>query len=74
MGQAPPFVPLDALASELGLPRQWARREAEAGRIPSLLINGRRLFDVETVRRVLLQRISKTLDSESKGGKQCSGE
>ena len=56
MGTESPFLPLDALAERLGLPRKWLADEVRAGRIPFLVAGGRRLFDPEQVRAVLLGR------------------
>jgi hypothetical protein len=50
------FLPLDALAGQLGLPRKWLSDEARAGRIPYLIAGGRKVFDAEQVRQVLLSR------------------
>ena len=41
------------LAGTLGLPLAWLKAEAAAGRIPSLRVGRRRLFDVEAVRDAL---------------------
>jgi len=49
----PRFIPLDALAETLKLPRRWLRTEADANRIPHLRIGNRRLFDVRQVRDAL---------------------
>ena len=50
------FLPLDALATTLGLPRRWLADEIRAGRIPFLLAGGRKVFDPAQVRAVLLER------------------
>ncbi len=50
------FIPLDALATTLGLPRRWLRGEAMAGRIPSLIVGNRRLFNPDAVRQALERR------------------
>jgi len=47
------FVPLDALAAELALPRSYLRRLAEEGVVPALDVNGRLRFDVGAVRDAL---------------------
>ena len=49
------FLPLDALASALGLPRNWLRAQAEAGVIPCIRIGTRCLFDVESVRARIVE-------------------
>ncbi len=50
------YLPLDALAETLGLPRAWLRREANAGRLPFLQLEGRRMFDPVAVRLALAER------------------
>ena len=50
------YLPQDATALTLGVPRKWFRREVEAGRIPFLQIGKRRLFDVDAVSEALKQR------------------
>ena len=50
------FLPLDAVASTLGVPRDWLRREADAGRVPMLETGSRRLFNPDAVADALLQR------------------
>jgi hypothetical protein len=44
-----PFVPLDVLSVRLGLPREWLKVQAEAGRIPFLMVNNRWMFHAATV-------------------------
>jgi hypothetical protein len=44
------------LANELGLPLAWLKAEAKAGRIPSLRVGRRQLFNVESVQRTLAER------------------
>jgi hypothetical protein len=51
-----PYTSLEGLAAETGLPRTWLRAEAEAGRIPSLNIGHRRVFDSDAVRAALDDR------------------
>ena len=60
------FLPLDALASTLGLPRDWLREQADSQRIPCLRVNGRRLFDPELVRCALVERMSQP-DCQTEG-------
>ena len=62
-------MPLDVLATELGVSRAWLGDEVKAGRIPHLQAGGRRLFDVNTVRRALVQRALANVDSGEGGGK-----
>ena len=50
------FLPLDVVASRLGLPCKWIRDQADTGTIPCLKVNGRRLFDLESVRDALVER------------------
>lgn len=50
------FVSAIELSNELGLPLAWLKAEAKTGRIPSLKVGRRRLFDADSVRRVLVER------------------
>ena len=50
------FVSLNQLSHELNLPSAWLRAEARAGRIPSLRVGRRLVFDPERVMRVLSDR------------------
>jgi hypothetical protein len=50
------LVSLRGLAQALGLPAPWLKTEAEEGRIPSLRIGRRLLFNAGAVQRVLLLR------------------
>ncbi len=50
------YVPLDALAVILGLPRTFLRREAERGAIPFVQAGAFRRFDPEQVREHLRRR------------------
>jgi hypothetical protein len=50
------FIPIDRAATRLGLPGNWLKAEAQAGRVPSLRIGNRTLVDLDTVRRALLER------------------
>ena len=50
------LVPLDALATLLGVPRTWLSGEARAGRLPCLRIGRRLLFDPRAVRAILADR------------------
>lgn len=50
------FVSLDALATILGVPRAWLKREADSGAIPYLQVKAGRLFPVGEVRAVLIGR------------------
>lgn len=51
-----PYVPLEVLAGELGLPLAWLRREVEAGRIPCIRAGRYLRFDVDQVREYLQRR------------------
>ena len=53
------FISVLQLASELGLPLAWLKAEARAGRIPSLRVGRRQLFDTDAVRNVLTERAGK---------------
>lgn len=44
-----------ATAKAVGVPATWLRAQAEAGRVPSLVIGRRRLFNVAAVRREVLR-------------------
>jgi hypothetical protein len=46
---------LRATSRAVGVPASWLRAQAEAGRIPSLVIGRRRLFSVAAVRREVLR-------------------
>ncbi len=50
------LVGLDALSDITGLPREWLRREADAGRIPCIRAGRRRMFDPPAVLKVLTDR------------------
>lgn len=66
--ESPPyqgFLPLDALAATLGLPRTWVKNQADAGAIPSLELNGRRVFDAELVRASLRDRMRQSVVEET---------
>lgn len=54
------LLSLRRLAASLKLPLAWLRAEADAGRIPCLRAGRRRLFHLDSVHRVLVQRASGT--------------
>ena len=54
------YIPLDALAAMLRLPRAYLRRLAEQGKIPSLNVNNYRRFNPAAVQAAL--------DELAKGG------
>ncbi|HYE60702.1 MAG TPA: hypothetical protein VD997_01790 [Phycisphaerales bacterium] len=43
------FVTLMELARKTGLPAAWLRREAEAGRLPSIMAGRQRMFPLAKV-------------------------
>lgn len=43
------FITLGELSDRTGLPVAWLRREASAGRLPSVTIGRRRMFDLDAV-------------------------
>ncbi len=51
-----PYVPLDVLATTLGLPHAWLRRETEVGRLPCIRAGRYVRFDVEQVHEHLRSR------------------
>lgn len=53
------FLPPLAVANRLGLPENWLRAEALAGRIPSLRVGRRLMFRPEDVERTLAERAAK---------------
>ena len=54
------FVSLDVTSTQLGLPRDWLREQADAGSIPCLQVRGRRFFDVGAVRDALLNQLERS--------------
>jgi len=50
-----PF-PLRVAARDLGVPASWLREQALAGAIPCLRAGSSLLFDLQLVRRILLER------------------
>ena len=54
------YLPLDALAAALNLPRPYLRRLAREGRIPALNVNGRLRFDEAQVREALRRLAAET--------------
>ncbi len=47
------FISLSALANRFGLPRSYLKRLADAKKIPSLNVNGRRRFNAASVEKAL---------------------
>ncbi|WP_432797183.1 helix-turn-helix domain-containing protein [Poriferisphaera sp. WC338] len=56
MENRPKYIDVTALASLLGLPREWVSKEAKAGRIPHIQAGRRLLFHPEAVEEALLAR------------------
>ncbi len=56
------FITLGELSDRTGLPVAWLRREASAGRLPSVTIGRRRMFDLDAVVRAITA-------NERKGGR-----
>jgi excisionase family DNA binding protein len=50
------FLPIEPLATLLGVPLTYLRREADEGHLPYLLAGRRRLFSVERIRQILEDR------------------
>lgn len=50
------YYSLEALSAALALPKGWLKIEADAGRIPCLRVNSRRMFDLQAVRTSLAER------------------
>lgn len=65
MEHAQKFIPLDALATTLGIPRTWLRSLADSGDIPCLRVGRRRLFDPAGVGQALSQRAARPEAVES---------
>ena len=59
------YISIVGLAGELGLPLAWLKAEAKAGRLPSLKVGRRQLFDTESVRRALADRAGTSTDKEA---------
>ena len=56
------YLPLDALAATLNLPRPYLRRLVSERRIPVLHVNGRLRFDEAQVREALRRLAGDTLE------------
>ena len=63
-----PLKNLNGLAMTLHVPRAWLRDEARAGRIPSLRIGRRYMFNIDAVSRALADRAAETPE---KGAAPC---
>jgi hypothetical protein len=58
------YITAIELANELGLPLAWLKAEAKAGRIPSLQVGRRQVFDAGTVLAALAERTAKGQDAQ----------
>lgn len=56
------YQSLQDTATALGVPAAWLRREAQAGRVPSLKAGRRLLFDLGDVSAALAARTRAALD------------
>jgi hypothetical protein len=59
------YVDTAGLARQLGLPEAWLKREAESGRIPSVLAGRRRMFHLAAVRQALDRQ------QQQSAGREC---
>ncbi len=57
------YLPLDALATRLGLPRTWLKREADSGRLPYVQAGAHRRFDEDQVREHLRQQAERNAEA-----------
>jgi hypothetical protein len=64
------LVSLGHLARRLGIPPQWLREEAEAGRLPCARTGSGFVFDAEVVERVLLERARRMPEAEAGRGRR----
>ena len=55
------FTSLRCAAAQLGVPVNWLRQEADAGRVPCLRVGRRRLFSVPDLQRILLELTARTI-------------
>jgi hypothetical protein len=68
MSSTAPFLPLNPLATRLGLPRDWLREQADKGAIPCLMIGRRRFFDLEAVKSSLAARTTQQIREKQGNG------
>jgi len=47
------LLSLAPMAEKIGVPVNWLRAEAEAGRVPSIMVHNRRMFIASTVESAL---------------------
>lgn len=50
------FVRIETLARETNLPRLWLKQEADAGRLPHVLVGRSRMFNLDLVLKALAER------------------
>lgn len=62
MATAPQFVSITEASRRFGVPITWLKAEVEAGRIPSLRVGRRLLFNLESVEQALLDRAQQRAD------------
>ena len=55
-------------AQALGVSASWLRREAGAGRVPSILVAGVRLYPVAALAMWLAERAAQCCDTEREAG------
>lgn len=48
------FDPVERVAARLGVPTNWLKAQADAGKVPFIKVSNRRLFDLDSVRKALL--------------------
>ena len=56
MENKPKLLPLGSMARQLGVTAKWLRAEAEAGKLPHLKAGERILFELNTVKTLLVER------------------
>lgn len=57
MPEAPILRGAADMAAHLGVPKRWLLTEAEAGRVPSLRVGGRTLFDADATAEAIRKRM-----------------
>ena len=65
MGMMTRLVSVKALSERTGLPAQYIRREADAGRLPCIRVGRRRMFDLDAVRRELVARAEREVKRDN---------
>jgi hypothetical protein len=53
------YTTVNRLSRQIGIPAKWLKTEAEAGRIPSLVVGRRRFFNRATVEIALAETAQK---------------